>query len=192
MRSWARSSPSSVPSRRPRATAFSALCMFRSKRRRPAGRLILIDTPGVHKPDTSLGRKMMAEVREALEGCDLHSADRRRDPPVRVQADQFVYCTWSRNPDTPVFLLLNKIDLLEIRKDKLLPMIDEYQKLHDFQGNHSAVGAQARRAWTVLLEKVINAPAGRAALLSRGSGNRSTRALHGRGDYPRASIGGNQ
>src|SRR5205807_4205821 len=35
------------------------------------GQVILIDTPGVHKPDSSLGRKMMAEVREALEGCNL-------------------------------------------------------------------------------------------------------------------------
>ena len=33
--------------------------------------VILIDTPGVHKPDSSLGRKMMVEVHEALEGCDL-------------------------------------------------------------------------------------------------------------------------
>jgi GTP-binding protein Era len=32
------------------------------------GQIVLIDTPGVHKPDSSLGRKMMVEVREALEG----------------------------------------------------------------------------------------------------------------------------
>src|SRR5438445_5251289 len=38
---------------------------------RPGGQVVLIDTPGVHKPDSSLGRKMMAEVREALEGCNL-------------------------------------------------------------------------------------------------------------------------
>src|SRR6201987_4676126 len=36
-----------------------------------SGQVILIDTPGVHKPDSSLGRKMMAEVREALDGCNL-------------------------------------------------------------------------------------------------------------------------
>src|SRR5436853_2878332 len=35
------------------------------------GQVILIDTPGVHKPDSSLGRKMIAEVREALEGSEL-------------------------------------------------------------------------------------------------------------------------
>src|SRR5438132_11445451 len=41
------------------------------KRKGAGGQVVLIDTPGVHKPDSSLGRKMMAEVREALEGCNL-------------------------------------------------------------------------------------------------------------------------
>src|SRR6202171_2818813 len=40
-------------------------------KKRAGGQIVLIDTPGVHKPDSSLGRKMMVEVREALEGCDL-------------------------------------------------------------------------------------------------------------------------
>ncbi|MBV9342252.1 MAG: 50S ribosome-binding GTPase, partial [Acidobacteria bacterium] len=38
---------------------------------REAAQLVLIDTPGVHRPLSSLGRKMMAEAREALAGCDL-------------------------------------------------------------------------------------------------------------------------
>ncbi|MGB6633458.1 MAG: GTPase, partial [Terriglobales bacterium] len=38
---------------------------------REAGQIILIDTPGVHRSGSSLGRKMMSEVREALEGCEL-------------------------------------------------------------------------------------------------------------------------
>src|SRR5205085_595124 len=42
-----------------------------SKKGRSGGQVVLIDTPGVHKPDSSLGRKMMVEVREAMEGCDL-------------------------------------------------------------------------------------------------------------------------
>ena len=41
------------------------------QKRRPAAQVVLIDTPGVHRPETSLGRKMMAEVHEALNGCDL-------------------------------------------------------------------------------------------------------------------------
>ena len=41
------------------------------QKKKAGGQIVLIDTPGVHEPDTSLGRKMMSEVREALEGCDL-------------------------------------------------------------------------------------------------------------------------
>src|SRR5215475_4276212 len=40
-------------------------------KKKPGAQVILIDTPGVHKPDSSLGRKMMTEVREGLEGCNL-------------------------------------------------------------------------------------------------------------------------
>ena len=45
--------------------------------------IVLVDTPGVHKPDSSFGRKMMVEVREALEGCDLILADHGCDPQTR-------------------------------------------------------------------------------------------------------------
>jgi len=96
-----------------------------------AGQVILIDTPGVHKPDSSLGRKMMLEVREGLEGCDLIlmmvDAAHRRDA-----ADEFVL-DLAKKSGTPVFLLLNKIDLLRGRKPELLSVINEYSKLHSFR-----------------------------------------------------------
>src|SRR5258708_16539230 len=34
---------------------------------KPGAQGVLIDTPGVHRPESSLGRKMMADVREALQ-----------------------------------------------------------------------------------------------------------------------------
>src|SRR5579859_4645508 len=93
--------------------------------------IVLIDTPGVHKPDSSLGRKMMQEVREALEGCDLVllivDATRQFD-----SKDQFVV-DMARKAGIPVFLLLNKVDLLRGSKEKLLPMIESYRHLHDFK-----------------------------------------------------------
>src|SRR3954452_12087505 len=82
------------------------------------GQVVLIDTPGVHKPDSSLGRKMMVEVREALEGCDivlLISDGSRKFSP----GDQFVL-DMAKRSGTPVFLLLNKIDLLRGKKQELL------------------------------------------------------------------------
>jgi GTP-binding protein Era len=97
---------------------------------RETGQIVLIDTPGVHKSGSSLGRKMMTEVREALEGCDLIlmivDAHRKWD-----RDDAFVL-DLAKKAGTPVCLLLNKIDLLA-DKSKLLPLIAEFQALHSFQ-----------------------------------------------------------
>ena len=93
------------------------------------GQIVLIDTPGVHKPDSSLGRKMMVEVREALEGCDLVlvivDVTHKLDDRDRFALDML------RQSKAKAFLLLNKIDLVP-EKSKLLPLIDEYRKLYNF------------------------------------------------------------
>src|SRR4051794_2356400 len=99
------------------------------RKSRESGQIILIDTPGVHKPDSSLGRKMMTEVREALEGCDLvlliADATRRFEP-----ADHFVL-DLAKRTGTPVFLLLNKIDRIK-EKGKLLLLMDQLRSQHEF------------------------------------------------------------
>src|ERR1700746_2783484 len=41
-----------------------------ARKGRPAGQVVLMDTPGVHKPENSLDKKMMREVNDALEGRD--------------------------------------------------------------------------------------------------------------------------
>jgi GTP-binding protein Era len=121
--------------------------------------IVLVDTPGVHKPDSSLGRKMMVEVREALEGCDLvlvimdvtHKFDAR---------DQFAL-DLLRGPKTKAFLLLNKVDLIR-EKSKLLPLIEQYRKLYDFS-EVIPISALKRKGLDTLLDKVISAlPAGPA------------------------------
>ncbi|HEX3353232.1 MAG TPA: GTPase Era [Terriglobales bacterium] len=119
---------------------------------RPGGQVVLLDTPGVHRPDTSLGRKMMAEVREALHGCELVLliVDVTRK---FAQADQLVL-EMARKAGTPVFLLLNKIDLLRGAKQKLLPIIDDYRKLHNLR-EVIPLSARRKEGLDVLLEKMI-------------------------------------
>ena len=123
------------------------------------GQIVLIDTPGVHKPDSSLGRKMMVEVREALEGCDLvlviMDVTRKYDP-----RDQFALDLLKQS-GTPAFLILNKVDRVR-EKARLLPLIEEYRKLYDFK-EVIPISALKRNGLDVLLEKVISAlPAGPA------------------------------
>jgi GTP-binding protein Era len=128
------------------------------QRKRPGGQIVLIDTPGVHKPDTSLGRKMMSEVREALEGCDLLLLI--VDVTRKFGRDDEAVLEMAKKSGTPVFLLLNKIDLLRNQKDKLLPIIDEYRKLHAFK-EIIPLSARKPEGLDLLLESVIgNLPEG--------------------------------
>ena len=123
------------------------------------GQIVLVDTPGVHKPDSNLGRKMMVEVREAMEGCDLVLAimdvARKFDPRDQFALDML------KQSGTRAFLVLNKVDLLR-DKSRLLPVIEEYRKLYDF-AEVIPISALKRDGLNVLLKKVIAAlPAGPA------------------------------
>src|SRR5947208_17050220 len=61
-----------IISPKPQTTRNSILGILEIPKRKGAGgQVVLIDTPGVHRPDSSVGRKMMADVREALEGSTL-------------------------------------------------------------------------------------------------------------------------
>src|SRR5439155_7113053 len=121
-------------------------------KRRPGAQVVLIDTRGVHRPDSSLGRKMMGDVREALDGCDLVltivDAAKKTEP-----ADQFLLDLVKRTK-TPAFLLLNKIDVLRTEKRQLLPLIEQYARLHDFR-EIIPISARRREGLELLLEKLI-------------------------------------
>ena len=124
------------------------------QKRRPGAQVMLIDTPGVHRPDSSLGRKMMAEVREALEGCDLVLMI--VDVAKKADADEKFLLDMVKRAGTPVFLLLNKIDLLRGEKSKLLPVIERFSKLHEFRGV-IPISARKRQGLEVLTEKLVDA-----------------------------------
>ena len=138
------------------------------------GQIVLVDTPGVHKPDSSLGRKMMVEVREALEGCDLvlviMDVTRKFDPRDQFALDLL------RRPKTKAFLILNKVDLIR-EKSKLLPLIEQYRKLYNF-AEVVPISALKRNGLDTLLDMVIaTLPAGPAYFPSITS--KKVRGLHG-------------
>jgi GTPase len=124
------------------------------KKGRPGAQVVLIDTPGVHRAASSLGRKMMSEVREALNGCDL--ALIITDAAKKSDAGDEFLLDIMKGAKTPAFLLLNKIDLLRGEKRKLLPLIEKYSKLRDFR-EVIPISARKREGLDLLLDKVIHA-----------------------------------
>jgi len=120
---------------------------------RESGQIVLIDTPGVHRSGSSLGRKMMAEIREALEGCELILMI--VDAKKRWDANDAYVLDLVKKSGTPVFLLLNKIDLLADKRD-LLPLIAQFQPLHNFQ-EIIPISALKKKGLDELLACVVNA-----------------------------------
>jgi GTPase len=118
------------------------------------GQIILIDTPGVHKPDSSLGRKMMAEVREGMEGCDLILLI--VDAAARNGQSERFLVEMVKRSKTPAFLLLNKIDLLGTEKSRLLLLMDQYRGLYEFR-EIIPISAKKRQGLDVLLVKLMEA-----------------------------------
>jgi GTPase len=119
---------------------------------RAAAQVVLIDTPGIHRPVSSLGRKMMAEAREALEGSDLILVI--TDATRSERSDEFLLRLVKRS-NHRAFLLLNKIDLLR-EKSQLLPLIERRQKQHDFQ-EIIPISARRREGLDLLIEKLVRA-----------------------------------
>src|SRR6266850_1053287 len=117
---------------------------------RPPAQIVLVDTPGVHKPATALNRKMMHEVQAALEGQDLVLL--LVDATEKLgSGDKFVLDLVKR-AGGKTFLLLNKVDL--VPKTALLPLIDEYQKLHVFD-EIIPISALKRDGLEVLLDRIV-------------------------------------
>jgi len=155
----------------------------RKKAKGDAGRaqaqVVLVDTPGVHKPETQLDKRMMQEVHDALETRDaviflvdvthrLPVAEKPRTSEefaearkVRTlgqhrrllsKAEDDFSLQLVKKLDCPVILVLNKIDALP--KSALLPLIAHWTSLHTF-ADVIPISAKKKEGLELLLDKVV-------------------------------------
>lgn len=97
---------------------------------RPDGQIVLVDTPGVHRPGYEMNRRMMTTVQDVLLGVDLVCL--LRDASVSTgNGDRFVL-ELVKKSDKPAMLLLNKIDKLA-EKTALLPLIEWYRGEYEWR-----------------------------------------------------------
>jgi GTP-binding protein Era len=91
--------------------------------------IIFIDTPGIHKSDTLLNRRMMDAVRAAAEAPDviLFVIDVLAAP---IDEDMRALAL-AKKAGAPVIAVLNKIDWLKT-KPEILARIEQYRAWHDF------------------------------------------------------------
>ena len=144
-----------------------------------AAQIVFVDTPGVHRPGSQLDRRMMQEVYEALESRDIvilmvdasrhsepHEAEETAAPTAtptpakkkqsaraeRESSEDAFVMQLIQKLDCPVFLVVNKIDL--IIRSKLLPLIQRFSALHPF-AEVIPISASKKDGLDTLLAKLV-------------------------------------
>ena len=92
--------------------------------------LVLIDTPGIHKPQNKLGKRMEKYIYTATQDIDalLYVIDCNiKDNELELEKEAL---SGLKAADIPVVLGVNKIDT--VPKLQLLPILDKLKGLYDF------------------------------------------------------------
>jgi GTP-binding protein Era len=97
--------------------------------RLPNAEILLVDTPGIHRPEHRLNAGMVRDATDAIATADLvlWMVD-ASEKPGRGEAHVLEFI---RRAGRPSFLALNKVDL--VPKENLLPMIADFSARHDFR-----------------------------------------------------------
>ena len=125
----------------------------------PEAQIVFLDTPGIHKADTPLNKRLMNAVRASLDQRDLllFVADAAR--PFEEEDRRAV--DLARKAETPVVLVLNKVDLVR-EKALLLPLIERYKAAYEFVEFvpvSASKGAGLDELRRVILERLPEGPA---------------------------------
>ena len=113
-----------IMSDKPQTTRTRILCILTQ----PDAQVILLDTPGVHKPLSKLGEYMDRSITNTLKEVDaiffVVDVTEKPGPGERFIMERL------EKTKKPVILVLNKIDL--VTKEALLPIIAAYSKDREF------------------------------------------------------------
>ncbi len=91
--------------------------------------LIFLDTPGLHEGGSELNKRMVRTALAAGRDADvLLFLTEATSPPLEEDGQMLEYLKLSKGIP---FLVINKIDL--VKKETLLPLMDQYQKLFPFE-----------------------------------------------------------
>ena len=90
--------------------------------------LVLMDTPGFHKPRTRLGDFMVSVVRESV--ADVDAVMLLVEPVASIGTQEQLLIEQIKQSGAPAILVINKIDTVE--KRGLLEVMALYSAAHDF------------------------------------------------------------
>jgi len=98
----------------------------------PDAQVVFLDTPGLHRPQHLLNKRMVRTALDAMRDADLLYVMVEATAPVgpgdRAVVEQVREAI--SQGGKPAFLLINKVDL--VNKVRILPLIESYRKMLDW------------------------------------------------------------
>jgi GTP-binding protein Era len=94
----------------------------------PDAQVVFLDTPGIHRPLHRMNVRMVDTAMDTMREVDVLGLVVDAAEPAG-KGDRFVL-DLVKDTKAPVFLILNKIDLM--KKSRLLPLMQQYSELGDF------------------------------------------------------------
>ncbi len=95
----------------------------------PGAQVVFVDTPGIHKSTSLFNKRMMETVRTALQDRDVLMYVADASIPYSTEDAEAVSVL--KDLSTPVFLLANKIDRVQDKR-QLLPLIEQFKSVREF------------------------------------------------------------
>lgn len=117
----------------------------------PRGQIVFVDTPGVHRPEFRMNRRMQRSVIESLHDVDLLLLV--VDGSIAFGAGEKFVLELVKKSNVPAILLINKID--KVAKPRLLPVIQRYAEAHSFR-EIIPISARTGDNRILLLDKVFD------------------------------------
>ena len=117
----------------------------------PQAQIVFVDTPGIHKSNTLLNKRMMDAVRTAAGAPDVVLFVIDALAPFTDEDVEAV--DLAKKVEAPVIAVLNKVDWLD-QKPKLLDLIEKYRPLHDFAA-YIPISAKTGDGLDVLQHEII-------------------------------------
>ena len=116
--------------------------------------IVIIDTPGIHKPQNELGNYLSKQSKEALVDVDLVLF--LVDVTEKCGAgDKWIYENYLKNIKTPILLVANKVDLIKDLAKRELNLF-EYKKLFEKPVDSIKISAKTGRNVDDLIKKIKN------------------------------------
>lgn len=114
--------------------------------------IVIVDTPGIHKPLNELGKYLSSQSKDAICDADLilFLVDATQSAGL---GDKWIYENYLKSTDSPILLVLNKVDLMKDMQARELNLFS-YKQIFKENVDSIKISAKTGRNVDDLIKKI--------------------------------------